>query len=923
MSKTSKIVISSLVALGFLAGQLLACTNTVMAYERPDPYFHVVLVAPTNNPTRVLHAQVITSELWKIGIDAELLLTGWDVLIRRMFYSRNFETYAGDGFDIGFVGWSPAWSVTESFQSYHSALIDKVAGRSNFYPINNSRLDALINKITTTMNLDQRRLYTRQALNIIVWEVHPVTGLYQPGQVVAQDSAIRNLANDFTGIFVSWPEAYFENDKQSELVAAISRRFSGLLFGNSLIDGCFNRPTGSHLYEFRPDGMIHPVLAAADPIPLSSADPISQYIDVSQISPDSPYYGATATTLWGPNPNIDAAQYNANVTAANHSMFLIPMREGIPWQPGYGYTADMKLNATSDDLLWTWKYQTNDDLPPGAIFEPVWGADITNAFEKVNATMLKANFAGLAGDGIAGEWFNELVEAGGFLPRHILDPTFDATPYGGAVGVTPDGTRILPYAEQDRYRRHTGEGDRPIIGTGPYYLERWDEIQQFATYRKFNDWGGYGNKSLWNDPRYQLNNIEILGITVIPTKDQAIIALENEDVDVINQLPGYILNSDVQYLRNRPNIQVDMYLSGGIQFMGYNTLHPKLNNRYVRLAISHLVPRERFVTYLLNSIGAANEFVGLSVESPYYPSEEEWATLGLPISENVVDPETNETLEFQGHIRYNVAKAQALMEKAGYDMNTFREAVRLEGEGASPSQDIEPLPLLLASGVIIAIVGAILVLSRRYWQQYLLTKDPPALRLSRQRKQLLDAIQLKRSPRLSEKAQAQDIFQQLAKAEVLVPELSIYSMLNLCDLLMDEVRAYGEQAVLDEAQKLSNRIYDIAHNQGSSSVLVEALLLQSKFALLEGSITRADKLLTQAATVATGRQIPKLAQKVAHEQSVMEKEYSRWEQLITDASPIRERLEQARLQDYIASAVQVIEQEEAIADLADAGGGTT
>ncbi|MFQ5980978.1 MAG: ABC transporter substrate-binding protein [Candidatus Heimdallarchaeota archaeon] len=909
MNKRSEILLLGFMVLSVLTVQLVAIATPSVAYEPPTPYFKLTLIASTNIPTRVLHAQVISRELWKIGIDAELVLVGFDPLIRRMFYSRNFETYAGNGFDIAFVGFGAPFSVA-GLGGYHSYNIDKVSGGLNYYPLNNSRLDALIDNIATTPDSDQRRADILQALNIIVWESHPTTALYHQGNVVAQDAALQNFDDDITGYFVSWADAYFDADKQSELVVAVGMRFSDLLFRrNEFIDAYFNRPASSSLYEISTDGLIRPVLAAADPIPLNSAARISDYVDVAQISADSPYHGANSTTLWGSNPNIDSSQYNATATASNHPMVLIRLREGMPWQPGYGYTADMKLNVTADDLIWTWNYRETDELPYSPLGKFIGGDDVRKAVEKINMTMVKVNFPVYN----AAEWLITLAESSSLLPRHILDPKFDATPYGGAIGVTPDGTTILPYAEQDRYRRSTGAGDRPIVSTGPYYLDHWDEIQQLATYRKFDDWGGYGNNSLWQDPRYQRNNIETLGIRVIDNPNTALIALENGEVDMISASAN-----DVQYLRTQPEIAIKISISSGSQTMGYNTFHPKLHDRYVRLAISHLVPRERFVTYLLNGIGIANEVSGTPVDSPYYPSEEEWKSLGLDESENVVDPETGEILEFQGHIRYSVAKAQALMEKAGYDMAPFREAVRREEAGEQKDQSLEPLPLLIASGVTIAVVGAALILGRRYWQQYKLAQEPPSLRLSRQRKQLMDAMQLKQSPRMSEKAQAQEIFQQLANAEVLVPDLSMYAMLNLCDLFMDEVRAYGEHSVFLEAQRLSNRISNIAHEQGASNVLVEALLLRSKFALLEGNISKADKLLARAATVAKENYLSRLAEKVAEEQFAMEKEYEQWERLITEAAPIRERLEYSRLQNYIASAVRVMEQEESIADLSDA-----
>ncbi|MFX0117453.1 MAG: hypothetical protein ACFFB3_23100, partial [Candidatus Hodarchaeota archaeon] len=143
-------------------------------------------------------------------------------------------------------------------------------------------------------------------------------------------------------------------------------------------------------------------------------------------------------------------------------------------------------------------------------------------------------------------------------------------------------------------------------------------------------------------------------------------------------------------------------------------------------------------------------------------------------------------------------------------------------------------------------------------------------------------------------------------------DLVIYAMLNLCELLLDEVRAYGELEAFREADELSSQIYDIALEQNSTALLVDALLFRSKFALLKGTVAEADRLLEKALAVAQEKGVRMLTEKALREKEDLEKEVARWEELITRAAPLRERLEHARLQDYIADAVRIIKLEEAI-----------
>ncbi|MHA2497054.1 MAG: hypothetical protein ACXAEI_16400, partial [Candidatus Hodarchaeales archaeon] len=80
-SKKSKILLTSVIALTMLAVQLMAIITSGAAYKRPEPYFKITLVVPNNTPNRILHAQVITRELWKIGIETELIIVDWDTLL--------------------------------------------------------------------------------------------------------------------------------------------------------------------------------------------------------------------------------------------------------------------------------------------------------------------------------------------------------------------------------------------------------------------------------------------------------------------------------------------------------------------------------------------------------------------------------------------------------------------------------------------------------------------------------------------------------------------------------------------------------------------------------------------------------------------------------------------------------------------------
>ncbi|MHA2500237.1 MAG: ABC transporter substrate-binding protein, partial [Candidatus Hodarchaeales archaeon] len=463
-------------------------------------------------------------------------------------------------------------------------------------------------------------------------------------------------------------------------------------------DRLIHNPIQGWTYEYDANLSLQPVFAALNPIALGSNETISSLINLNTISNDSPYANATASSTWGSNPNMNAAEYNPYKSSSDNSMFLINLRKDIPWHSGWGYEPGDR-HVTVEDFQWTLGYWIEPALasPLREVFAAIYGLNPAIAIQKLNDTTFKLNLRGPWGSGQVADWFDACALSP--LPHHILDPSFDATPYGGGIGVTPDNTTIIGYANHTNYAFNTGE--KPMIGTGAYYFESWDDVESVVTLKKFDEWGGeWGSEtSLWDNPAYNGSNIDTYAVDVYPSKESAELALENGDIDGIDaQFP---MGPDIPYLQLKPNIQVLLVEGGNIQAMVYNTKLPLLSDRYVRLAISHMIPAQKIVDFILGGLGSVNELVGIALANPYMPNEEEFKTLGLDVSENVVYPDYIEPLKFQGHIRYDIDKAWALMEKAGYDMGPWRgpppETTFVEGRNPLPR-----VPVLAALVVLCA-----------------------------------------------------------------------------------------------------------------------------------------------------------------------------------------------------------------------------
>ncbi|MFX0116667.1 MAG: tetratricopeptide repeat protein, partial [Candidatus Hodarchaeota archaeon] len=203
--------------------------------------------------------------------------------------------------------------------------------------------------------------------------------------------------------------------------------------------------------------------------------------------------------------------------------------------------------------------------------------------------------------------------------------------------------------------------------------------------------------------------------------------------------------------------------------------------------------------------------------------------------------------------------------------------------------------------------------AQAYFQQFSELKERTHSVWIDQRYLTAKAQLLKRSTRIKDKAKAQEIFQQIIDDESAYSALGIGkvpAMLNLCELLLFELRASSDAVteadpVFQEAKALITNLSSIAKAMPSYSLLIDSLILQSKFALLEGDLSSAMEFLDQAGITAEEKKLTGYAQRVAEEQQQLESQFDTWQKLIRSNAPFQARLEQARMDDYLAKALKM------------------
>ena len=181
-----------------------------------------------------------------------------------------------------------------------------------------------------------------------------------------------------------------------------------------------------------------------------------------------------------------------------------------------------------------------------------------------------------------------------------------------------------------------------------------------------------------------------------------------------------------------------------------------------------------------------------------------------------------------------------------------------------------------------------------------------------------EALLLKTSKRITNIAKAQKLLQQVAGEEIVFFELTVDAILNLCDLLLTELRTFGNEEVLSEVKNWSNKLLELAQKQNSYSLLAETYLLQSRLALLELDIQQSQNLLDQAKILAEENELQQLHTKILDEQFFLHEQSRKWQRLEGKKLSIKDRINLIQLEDLIDRMIhkRIFQKEEEILDYA-------
>ena len=172
-------------------------------------------------------------------------------------------------------------------------------------------------------------------------------------------------------------------------------------------------------------------------------------------------------------------------------------------------------------------------------------------------------------------------------------------------------------------------------------------------------------------------------------------------------------------------------------------------------------------------------------------------------------------------------------------------------------------------------------------------------------KKLGKAFILKSKQRAKYRFQAQQLFEEILEVRFdFLVEFMI--QVNLCDLLLEELKYSGEEEILEEIQAILNKISEFATKQRSITTLVDLYSLQAKLALVEGKAELSKSLLIKALSIAKNKGLELLVKKLTSQQNQLVHQLEEWKALFINNTQLQERIEALNLKDSVSKSINEV-----------------
>jgi len=169
--------------------------------------------------------------------------------------------------------------------------------------------------------------------------------------------------------------------------------------------------------------------------------------------------------------------------------------------------------------------------------------------------------------------------------------------------------------------------------------------------------------------------------------------------------------------------------------------------------------------------------------------------------------------------------------------------------------------------------------------------------------QLSEAVFHRKTNRFTSLGKAQEILENIISKNLVYQEINIHAMLNLCEILLYELRFTNNPEILKDLEEISDKLLEIAKEQISRSLLAEVYWLKGRLALVDADIDKATGFLSQAQIIAEGQNLENLARKISSDHDAILTEYAGWKNIIEENASLADRIKASQVDKLILNMI--------------------
>jgi hypothetical protein len=133
-------------------------------------------------------------------------------------------------------------------------------------------------------------------------------------------------------------------------------------------------------------------------------------------------------------------------------------------------------------------------------------------------------------------------------------------------------------------------------------------------------------------------------------------------------------------------------------------------------------------------------------------------------------------------------------------------------------------------------------------------------------------------PGMKAKSKSQELFKQISQSKVQRRDINIIAKFNICELLILELKAFGEKESLNEAVDAVDDLLELAKKERSHILLIESFIFKSKLCQIKLELNQAEILLENALELAEKKDINFIIPKIKNEIKIFHKDIKVWKQ---------------------------------------------